>query len=108
MAKNASLFVKMAAVLSLFLMLVVLSESRFTLIGKSFSFQFFKVGDTKILRTFSSFNLYIDTWMNVLINGIVNTQMVLVSRRQNQPLCAAKLSVLKLAMIAPSLAKSLG
>ncbi|KAL7605107.1 hypothetical protein Lser_V15G16570 [Lactuca serriola] len=32
MAKNASLFVKMAAVLSLFLMLVVLSESRFTLI----------------------------------------------------------------------------
>ncbi|KAI3765141.1 hypothetical protein L2E82_15167 [Cichorium intybus] len=31
MAKNASLFVKMAAVLSIFLMLVVLSESRFTL-----------------------------------------------------------------------------
>ncbi|KAI3498859.1 hypothetical protein L1887_34645 [Cichorium endivia] len=31
MAKNASLFVKMAAVLSLFLMLIVLSESRFTL-----------------------------------------------------------------------------
>ncbi|CAI9279782.1 unnamed protein product [Lactuca saligna] len=32
MAKNASLFVKMAAVLSLFLMLIVLSESRVTLI----------------------------------------------------------------------------
>ncbi|KAL4585508.1 hypothetical protein LXL04_010129 [Taraxacum kok-saghyz] len=33
MAKNASLIVKMAAVLSLFLMLVVLSEARFTIDG---------------------------------------------------------------------------
>ncbi|KAL7605106.1 hypothetical protein Lser_V15G16571 [Lactuca serriola] len=32
MAKNASLFVKTATVFSLFLMLIVLSESRFTLI----------------------------------------------------------------------------